>query len=89
MGRFSAVAMTIKEKIEKNLEILRNQINKHPLSRKAPKSRHQGAEHRRCGIKSARNRVRRVQAMSLKMSEEERRKTIRDNLTKQGIWRFD
>ena len=82
------VAMTIKEKIEKNLEILRKQLKQTSVVKKSTrKSRHQGAESQAsAGIKKRQEQGKKGSSDELEnMSEDEKRKTIRANLTKQGM----
>ena len=70
------------------MEILRNQIKQTSIVKKSTrKSRHQGAESQAsAGIKKRQKQGKKGSSDEFeKMSEEERRKTIRDNLTKQGM----
>ena len=83
------VAMTIKERIEKNLKILRDQIRNTSIQKKSQlNNRHEGPEDQ--GTKGIKKRQEqgKIGASDLVedgMSEEEKRKTIRENLTKQGM----
>jgi len=82
------VAMTIKEKIEKNLKILRDQIKNTSVVKKQNRSkRHEGPEDQ--GTKGIKKRQEQGKVGASdkveNMSDEEKRKTIRDKLTKQGM----
>ena len=82
------VSMTIKERIEKNLKILRDQIKTTSIVKKSGrKSRHEGAEAQASKAIKKRQEEGKVGSSDLvpEMSEEEKRKTIRESLTKQGM----
>ena len=82
------VAMTIKEKIENNLKILRDQIRTTSVVKKSSrKTRHEGADAQASkGVKKRQEQGKKGASDELEsMSEEEKRQTIRANLTKQGM----
>ena len=82
------VAMTIKERIDRNLKILRDQILATSIVKKANRqTRHEGPEAQ--GTKGIMKRQAQgkvgVSDQLADMSDEEKRHTIRANLTKQGL----
>jgi len=82
------VAMTIKERIEKNLKILRDQIRQTSVVKKSKrKSRHEGADAQASkGIKKRQAQGKKGASDELEsMSDDEKRQTLRANLTKQGM----
>jgi hypothetical protein len=82
------VAMTIKERIEKNLKILREQIRITSIKKKSDrKVRHEGPEEQSTKAIKKRQKMGNMGTSDdlRNLSEEERRLALRENLTKQGM----